>query len=310
MPTQRYHPDTFISGFDCGLQSWKHMQGPGSLEEASQLPTWSLTKNDLPRGEKRSWEEEFSSSVARKRRCERLTLFPETSRPFKIEDHQGFDTFSNSPLHLHETNSLANRARVENEIAAVPRKSFLSPNAIENVLTPRVVSGATTNVVGQNHGGAPEIAMYGITGDCILETANHSTNQQLAAISSSLDFALLADAESGATGEQFQSSISWLAKLERKIVVPIPKVPKDNLSVKIESVSSLKLRRQPWPEQQQSGIITSTISSIHDDWTKSAGYIPSLLHQADRPAEPTDRSVITLVGKMTTRPTLCLSVSE
>ena len=264
MPAQRYHPDTFISGFDCGLQSRKHMQGPGSLEEASQLPTWSLTKNDLPRGEKRSWEEEFSSFVAGKRRCERLTFFSETSRPFKIEDHQGFDTFSNSPLHLHETNSLANRARVENEIAAVPRKSFLSPNAIENVLTPRVVSGATTNVVGQNHGGAPEIAMYGITGDCILETANHSTNRQQAAKSSSRDFALLADAESGATGEQFQSSISWLVELERKTVVPIPKAPKDNLPVKDRKRFFIET-----PATALAGAMTKWVSNIYnilDPW--------------------------------------------
>ncbi|MCJ1381451.1 hypothetical protein MMC17_004561 [Xylographa soralifera] len=233
MLTQCYHPETFFCGLNCRLHLRKRVQALGTFREASQLPTWSLTAKELPRGEKRSLEEYSTSFTTGKRRCGRLAFLPGTFRPLIILDDDGGNDYPvvPRPLCLKEK-STHKPVLIEDESAANSTNYSITPNAIENTLAPRIVSGGTTKAVGRDHDKESEIARCWTTGDHIPKAANQNVNRQPAAKASSPKSPLWSDAGSGVTNEQYQSSISWSAEQKHETVVPIPKMPKDNLSVK------------------------------------------------------------------------------
>ncbi|MCJ1431592.1 hypothetical protein MMC27_000947 [Xylographa pallens] len=118
------------------------MQGHDSFREGFHPPTWSLTDNDLPRGEKRSWDEDSSRSTSAKRGCGGLTFLPETFRPLiNLWDEQDFGPFSSSRTHHHETSTLSRQVPVVDEQASVPTKSSLPPSCTKYVWLPQVSRG-------------------------------------------------------------------------------------------------------------------------------------------------------------------------
>ncbi|MCJ1390992.1 hypothetical protein MMC18_003853 [Xylographa bjoerkii] len=162
MPTQCCHSETIVCGLRCLAHLGKPVQAFGTFMELAQLPTWLLTVKELPRGEKRSWDESSSSATTGKRRCGRLTFLPRIYRPLIVlDDDVGSDYPTNSPPPFHETKSSPKHVSIEDENAATSTKPSLAPVCTKYILLPHGMSESSSqagNQTCENYLGATSFA--------------------------------------------------------------------------------------------------------------------------------------------------------
>ncbi|MCJ1405121.1 hypothetical protein MMC11_008347 [Xylographa trunciseda] len=232
MLTQCCHSETFICGLKCRLHLRKRVQALGVFNNASQLPTWSLNAKGLSRGEKRSLEEDSSESTTGKRRCGRLTFLPGTFRPLIVLDDDVGSDYRGIPRPLLlKGKSTFQPVLIGDEGTTKSAKCSVAPNAAEHILVPPFVPGAIFKDIGQKHHNDHKISRRRDLGDHNFEAAKQDDGRQLA-VREPHDSPLMPEVGSGVDAGQDSGSGSWLAEQKHDTVVVIPKVPKDNLSVK------------------------------------------------------------------------------
>ena len=231
----------------------------GTIREACQLPTWDIIAKESPRGGKRLLEEDSSSSTTAKRRCGRLTLLLGTFRPLIVlDDEGGAADCPVVPRPLLRGRSTHRAVLIEDDSASKSTGPSVTPDAVERILAPRIVSGATTEFVGQNHKKNLEAARCGIIGDYNSKTANQNTDRLLAAEFLSLESPLSPYVWSELIGEQDESNIRWLLEQKHDTAVAVPKVPKNNLSVKDQKRFFIEM-----PTTALAGAMAKWVSSIY-----------------------------------------------
>ena len=175
MHSQCCRSETIVCGLDCRLHVQRRTHGLDSFRKGFHLPTWSLTDNDLPRGEKRSRDEDSSRSTSAKRECGGLTFPPSPFSSLIIPgEMQESSPFSSTRPHYHETSTLPRHVLVVDERTSISSESSLPPSCTEYIGLPQVSRGDSSQAFDQTYSSGIGATKFADTKSQTARAADHN----------------------------------------------------------------------------------------------------------------------------------------